>query len=130
MQACLTLPCMHGCSALQAQRVKAQRDMEEVKGVTFHPEISRHAQTIWGPHEVGSVPVWQRLSKGQLQDKAWGVQMPPCTTVTHMTGHHAMPGGKCGNSSLVQQDSHHVTAFLHDISAAAPAAKSAMTGAT
>lgn len=52
-----------GC--LQAQRVKAQRDMEEVQGVTFHPEISRHAQTIWGPHEVGSVPVWQRLSKGQ-----------------------------------------------------------------
>lgn len=48
----------------QAQRVKAQRDMEEVQGVTFHPEISRHAQTIWGPHEVGSVPVWQRLSKG------------------------------------------------------------------
>jgi hypothetical protein len=50
---------------VQAQRVKAQRDMEEVQGVTFHPEISRHAQTIWGPHEVGSVPVWQRLSKGQ-----------------------------------------------------------------
>lgn len=50
---------------VQAQRVKAQRDMEEVQGVTFHPEISRHAQTIWGPHEVGSVPAWQRLSKGQ-----------------------------------------------------------------
>lgn len=50
---------------LQAQRVKAQREAEEVAGVTFHPEISRHAQTIWGPHEVGSVPVWQRLSKGE-----------------------------------------------------------------
>lgn len=50
----------------KAQRVKAQRDMEEVQGVTFHPEISRHAQTIWGPHEVGSVPVWQRLSKVKM----------------------------------------------------------------
>lgn len=53
------------CAHPQAQRVKAQRDIEEVQGVTFHPEISRHAQTIWGPHEVGSVPVWQRLSKGE-----------------------------------------------------------------
>jgi hypothetical protein len=65
--ACL---CWYACCllavCLQAQRVKAQREAEEVAGVTFHPEISRHAQTIWGPHEVGSVPVWQRLSKGVL----------------------------------------------------------------
>jgi hypothetical protein len=48
--------------------------MEEVQGVTFHPEISRHAQTIWGPHEVGSVPVWQRLSKGTGRGSSSGVR--------------------------------------------------------
>lgn len=62
------------CCYVQAQRVKAQRDMEEVQGLTFHPAISRHAQTVWGPHEVGSVPAWQRLSKGQDEGSRLGYQ--------------------------------------------------------
>lgn len=49
---------------LQIQRRKAEKQNEEVAGVTFHPEISRLAQNLWTPQECASVPAWQRLSKG------------------------------------------------------------------
>lgn len=50
----------------KAERVRAQRELDEVAGATFHPEISRLAQNMWSPQECATVPAWQRLSKVKL----------------------------------------------------------------
>ncbi|KAF8057295.1 hypothetical protein HT031_006103 [Scenedesmus sp. PABB004] len=50
----------------KAERARAERAAEEVSGVTFKPEISRLAQHLWSPHDIGSVPAWQRLSKAKM----------------------------------------------------------------
>jgi hypothetical protein len=50
---------------LQTERRKAEKQIQEVAGATFKPEISRLAQNLWSPHECTTAPAWQRLSKGE-----------------------------------------------------------------
>lgn len=50
---------------LQEERRKAEKQIQEVAGATFKPEISRLAQNLWSPHECTTAPAWQRLSKGE-----------------------------------------------------------------
>lgn len=57
-------------ATLQADRRKAEKELQEVAGATFKPEISRLAQNLWAPHECIAAPAWQRLSKGKHSEHA------------------------------------------------------------
>ncbi|WIA42412.1 hypothetical protein OEZ86_008411 [Tetradesmus obliquus] len=48
------------------ERRKAEKQIQEVAGATFKPEISRLAQNLWSPHECTTAPAWQRLSKVKM----------------------------------------------------------------
>jgi hypothetical protein len=50
---------------LQTERRKAEKQIQEVAGATFKPEISKLAQNLWSLHECTTAPAWQRLSKGE-----------------------------------------------------------------
>jgi len=49
----------------KAERCKQEQVRQEIAEASFHPEITRLAQKMWGPHQNGSAPAWQRLSKGK-----------------------------------------------------------------
>ncbi|KAF6256830.1 hypothetical protein COO60DRAFT_1656523 [Scenedesmus sp. NREL 46B-D3] len=50
----------------KTERRKAEKQIQEVAGVTFKPEISRLAQNLWSPLECTAAPAWQRLSRVKM----------------------------------------------------------------
>jgi hypothetical protein len=50
-------------SMMQAAVVRAERAARELEGVTFTPEITRLAATLWSGGDLESQPAWQRLSQ-------------------------------------------------------------------